>query len=266
MQTAFFLDGPSGRLFCTGYLHPTPDDRRRYLVLAPFGEEMNKSRHVLAALVRRLGAAGHDVLLPDLFGTGDSEGELGDASIDAWREDIAALIERLAGTQPVHLIGLRAGALLAVDALARHAAETLTLIQPLADGRQQLNQLLRLRLAGGLMGDRKSETAAELRAQLADGQALEVAGYLLSPAMATGLESLKLGAMRPDTVDRVHWLELVAEAGRPLMPVSQRVVDEWSADGTEVDTETVACDSFWATQEIAQCPAVVDAVCRYQAC
>ena len=65
MYTAFFLDGQQGRLFCTGVVHEIAA-RRQFLILPPFAEEMNKSRHILSAMVRALGNAGHDVLLPDL--------------------------------------------------------------------------------------------------------------------------------------------------------------------------------------------------------
>ena len=47
------------------------------------------------------------------------------------------------------------------------------------------------------------------------------------------------------------------------MPVSQRIVDQWRQAGLGVDIETVVCDQFWATQEIAQCPGVVEAVSRH---
>ena len=262
MYTAYFLDGQLGRLFCTSVVHEA-EPTRQFLVLPPFAEEMNKSRHVLAALVRSLGNAGHGVLLPDLYGTGDSEGDFGAASIDVWRADVTMLIEHLAGRGPIGLIGLRCGALLAADIASRHAVDSLTLIHPIADGRQQLNQLLRLRLASGLTTGSDRESAADLRQQLADGQSLEIAGYRLSPRMASGLESLALAKLVFDNLGRIVWIELVTDPERPLMPVSQRIVDQWQLAGLGVDIETVVCDQFWATQEIAQCPAVVEAVSRH---
>ena len=262
MFTAFFLDGQLGRLFCTGIVREA-ESARQFLILSPFAEEMNKSRHVLAALVRSLGDAGYGVLLPDLYGTGDSEGDFGAASIDVWRADIMLLIEQLADRGPVGLIGLRSGALLAADIANRHPVDSLTLIHPVADGRQQLNQLLRLRLAGGLTSGDNQESAAGLRQQLADGQSLEIAGYRLSPQMAAGLESLALAGMQFEGLEHLSWIELVTDPERPLMPVSQRVIDQWQQAGLSVDSETVVCDQFWATQEIARCPAVVEAVLRH---
>ena len=51
MRSAFFLDGVAGSLFCIGTLHAHDQElRRKILIVPPFAEEMNKSRHVLAAL------------------------------------------------------------------------------------------------------------------------------------------------------------------------------------------------------------------------
>ena len=262
MIAAEFLDSRLGRIFCLQARQAQGLARGRAVVLPPFGEELNKSRHVLSALVRHLDAHSFDVVLPDLYGTGDSEGDFADADLNTWRADIEAAVASLPTGPRLHLIALRAGALLAVDAAARHPVDSLTLIHPVADGRQLLNQLLRLRLAGGLLGGGQQETAAELRQRLSAGETLEIAGYAISAALAGGIESLNLGTPDCATARRVNWIELVAEQGRALMPTSQRVVEAWQAAGVEVTTDTLVCDSFWATQEIAYCQDLVDRVCN----
>lgn len=264
MQQAFFLEGYRGQIFCTAYLHRPAADRRAFLIIPPFGEEMNKSRHVLAALTRALGEAGHDVLFADFYGTGDSQGDFGDASIAIWRGDLDCAIDHLRNgyddDRAIEVVGLRFGALMAAELSQRHSIASLALVHPIADGRQQLNQLLRLRIAAGLLGDGAKETTAGLREQFANGDPLEIAGYTVSAEMANGLAPLALGDMCPDKAARVNWIELVAQADRPLMPVSQRLIDAWREEGRLVNTATVVCDPFWATQEIARCPAVVESV------
>ncbi|MGB5199893.1 MAG: alpha/beta hydrolase, partial [Sedimenticolaceae bacterium] len=166
MREAFFLDGQAGRIFCTGVRHPSDwqeGRRSAALICPPFAEEMNKARHVSAALCRALAQSGCDVLVPDLFGTGDSEGDFGDATLEVWRADIDAAIAHLDSPTSLHLIGLRAGALLAADAALRHQTKSLVLLHPQVDGRQQLTQFLRLRVAAGLMGDGEKESVSELR-------------------------------------------------------------------------------------------------------
>jgi exosortase A-associated hydrolase 2 len=261
VRDAFFFDGPAGQLFCTGYLHPEDIKKRRFfLLLAPFGEEMNKSRHILAAIARSLGDAGHDVLLPDLYGSGDSAGDFGDADIETWRHDIDRLVNAFAKGREVTLIGLRFGALLAADAASRLGIRRLTLIHPVAQGQQQFNQLLRLRLASGLMGQKASETASDLRGRLDSGETLEIAGYAISPSMTQGMQALSLSNLTFASPPAIDWIELVVERDRPIMPASQRVIDAWAKQGVAVSTSTLVCDTFWATQEIAQCPAVVERV------
>jgi exosortase A-associated hydrolase 2 len=261
VQSAFFFDGPNGALYCSAYLHDSDsDDRRFFLLLPPFGEELNKSRHILAALLRALGRAGHDVLMPDLFGTGDSAGDFADASLDDWRSDIDAVVSRYARGHGVDLVGLRFGGLLAAEASRRHKVASLTLLHPVTQGQQQLNQLLRLRLASGLMGQGTKETAAGLRDRLDAGETLEIAGYGINPALAQGMKDLAMDDLVIPAETPVNWLELVAEADRPLMPVSRRVIEQWQSVGVCVNTATAVCPSFWATQEIAQCPALVDLV------
>lgn len=258
-RVAFFLDGGAGRIFCTGYLHGQPSGRRqRILIVPPFAEELNKSRHVLAAIARKAAEAGCDVLLPDLYGTGDSEGDFGDASIDTWRVDLDAAIARFPGDGPLHLVALRAGALLAMDLATRHPLCRLTLLHPQTDGKQLLVQFLRLRLAANLVSGDK-ETTAQLRQRLRDGESLEVAGYRLRDTLAGGLETLNLSAAPPRGVG-VDWVELAPDGNRPVMPGSQRVIDAWQAAGTSVQARVIACDLFWATQEIAACPQLVETV------
>lgn len=254
MFSAFFLDDGPGRIFCIAGRPEQNEVTARYLLIAPFGEEMNKSRHVLSAFVRQLEEAGHAVIFPDLTGTGDSEGDFGDATLDAWRNDLDRAVSWLGGNGELHVIALRSGALLAADAAMRHAFASVTLIHPVVDGKQWLNQLLRLRLAGGLLGSKEKESAAGLRQKLSDGQALEIAGYTISSELAHSIESLSLVAVGSDRLRRVHWIELVADGERPLMAVSQRVIDGWLADGVQVEAETLVGDTFWATQEIAHCP------------
>jgi exosortase A-associated hydrolase 2 len=261
MRFARFIDGPNGSLFCTGF---QPVDRisstPRVMILPPFGEEMNKSRHVLAALVRQLGGAGFVVILGDLSGTGDSAGEFAEASIGRWRADIDTLLDEFAGTGPLNLIGLRFGALLAADTAQRHQVDQIALLHPVCDGKQQLTQLLRLRLAAGLMGnDQGSERMADLNARLAAGEGVEAAGYLVSSTLAKEMPTLRLDAMSLDNCKRLAWFEVASAPDRPLMPVSQRLLDRWGGR-LETTAEVIACDQFWITQEIAPCAILADRV------
>lgn len=255
MYAASFLESAAGRIFCVVH-QPAASHavRGRVLLLPPFAEEMNKSRHVLAAIARAFAASDYLAILPDLFGTGDSEGDFADADLEIWRADVDRAVAALGTEGGLHIVGLRFGALLAADAARRHPVDSLSLLQPVADGRLQLNQMLRLRLASGMVGGGRRESSADLRRQLADGESIEIAGYGLSGRLAAQLETLALSDLGPGQTTRVHWLEIAAQADRELMPASQTVIEQWRRAGVSVDPAVIACDAFWATQELAFCP------------
>jgi pimeloyl-ACP methyl ester carboxylesterase len=107
------------RLF--GCLHPAPGaPRETGAVLVPplFGELVQHHR-AFYVLAEELAATGVPALRYDHAGTGDSAGDLTEASIGGWVDDVGeavrALVER-AGVARIHLIGARLGAALALAA------------------------------------------------------------------------------------------------------------------------------------------------------
>src|SRR5262245_40307096 len=116
-----FLDAPHGRTFCMR--HPAAGARAA-LYIAPFAEEMNRSRRMATLLATALAARGVGFLAPDLYGTGESDGDFADARWDRWLDDVDATIDaaRAGGAERITLVGLRLGALLALEAGHRHAA------------------------------------------------------------------------------------------------------------------------------------------------
>jgi len=260
----FFLGSGSAARF--GLYHPPAAPcRGAWLYLHPFAEEMNKARRMAALQSAALAAAGHAVLQLDLHGCGDSAGDFGDASWDGWLDDVArglAWLQQELGpqlAQPPGLWGCRLGALLALDH-ARRAAQppsALLLWQPVLQGASHLTQFLRLRVAAQMLGDGAGEGSAQLRATLAAGTALEIAGYTLAPALALGFDTLDAAALAPPCP--VTWLEVVAEAGRPLPPLAARVLAAWQAAGVDGQAQAVPGPQFWATQEIAEAPALLAA-------
>jgi len=149
MQPQFF-DGAAGRLFGVQFEPATGTPRASVLIIPPFAEEMNKSRRMLALQARALACAGLRVLMIDLYGTGDSEGDFADARWEIWIDDLKRCASRLARADPtpLSLLGVRIGALLAADLLAElEGVERLALWQPVSSGAQFLTQFLRMKLA-----------------------------------------------------------------------------------------------------------------------
>lgn len=259
----FFLPASPGARFCL-YHAPRGVARHAVVFVHAFAEEMNKSRRMVALQARALSLLGVAVLTIDLYGCGDSDGDFGDARWDIWKDDLAAAVRWLKSEvdAPVSLWGQRLGALLALD-FAGDSGERFdrfVLWQPVASGETFMTQFLRLKVAAEMLAGGQTGTS-KLRARLAGGEPLEVAGYSLAPELVAAIDRQKLAPLaRPG--NRIHWLEVVSEAGRELTPVAARIVEAWRAVGAEVDVACVPGESFWTTQEITECPALVAATSR----
>ncbi|MCL2344498.1 MAG: hydrolase 2, exosortase A system-associated [Desulfobulbus sp.] len=262
MQPDFLALG-DGRRFCL--FHPAQGGKARaaVLYLHPFAEEMNKSRRMAALQSRALAAAGCDVLQIDLLGCGDSSGDFADATWAAWRADVLAGYRylRQRSAAPLALWGLRAGCLLAVEAAAElpEAADFL-FWQPVVSGRPHWQQFMRLKMAGELTTDRASGQARaigeQLRARLAAGQTVEIAGYEVAPALAAGLEQAELSPP-PGRTGRVVWLEISLRDEATLTPVAIKRIEQWRAAGFTVEASVVRGPAFWQTTEIEEAPALL---------
>lgn len=258
----FFLSADPGLRFC---LHHPPADgvaRGMLLYVHPWAEEMNRSRRMAALQAREFSRHGLAVLQIDLLGCGDSSGDFADATWQHWLHDVEAGVRWLRGTHgdlPLWLWGLRAGTLLASAAAARLGDQGVGLLlwQPVVAGKSVLQQFLRMRAAAEMQSGDPKGAVARLRAELAEGRPVDVAGYRLSPALAHGLEAAQLQPPAPGR--RALWLEVGTRTPAALLPASAACVDAWRAAGAHVETAAVNGPAFWQTQEIEDAPELVAA-------
>jgi exosortase A-associated hydrolase 2 len=264
--------GSRGQRF--GLWHaPASPPRGLVVQVHAFAEEANKCRRMAARQARALAGAGWAVLQFDLLGCGDSDGDFGDAGWDDWVDDVVLAVdvafERWIAAWPQHplprrpiLWSQRAGSLIAVAAAARcRQPPDLLFWQPAGSGKQVLQQFLRLKLAAGLDGAAAKAIAEGLRASLAAGEAVEIAGYRLSAALARGLEAATL-APPPELAGgpcRVHWLEVAAREQPSLLPASEPILARWREAGHDVRALAVRGPAFWATVEMEEAPALLEA-------
>jgi exosortase A-associated hydrolase 2 len=280
----FFLEATRGRLFCLLHEPPRSDARALapVLFLPPFAEEMNKSRRMISLHARALAAAGHRVLIPDLYGTGDSEGDFADARWETWIEDLALLrrwLEERDGLSP-SFWSLRTGALLGVDLIAadangmqataghRQAAAVppqWLLWQPVVNGQQFLTQFLRLKVAAQMTGTGAPADSKALRAQLSAGSSVEIAGYELPGSLALALDSKTLSAAILSRAPRAGWFEITTSATPSLTPVAKKVIEECRARGASIEAHAIQGQPFWSTPEITLVPELLQASARFAA-
>lgn len=232
------------------------------ILVPPFAEEMNKSRHMFTLLGDALAASGFNVLLPDLYGTGDSEGDFGEATWGGWLDNLARCVVYMQenGIERFSFVALRAGALLAVDYLQHYELnlQKLVLWHPVIDGGSYLNQFLRLRLAASMVrGSEGKETAKGLKEEFAAGRAVEVAGYSLSPLLAGALEGVSLKHAEVARLPDVCWIDLMQSEGQSPSLAHQKLVEYWCGAGLSMEYTRVVGDSFWCSVEIAEAPALI---------
>lgn len=258
---AFFLPVTGGRLFC---LFHRPDGmatlKGAVIYVHPFAEEMNKSRRMAALQAKAMASAGYAVLQVDLIGCGDSTGDFGDATWDSWIENLVeagAWLQKQTGQQ-LWWWGLRVGSLLAAEAASRAGQPCrLLLWQPVMLGKQYLQQFLRLKIAGELLDGGAKGAMHRIKAELADGVPVEIAGYTLSPALALGLESAELNM--PRGVRCVALVEISSGTTTELSPAAGARLKTWREAGIEVRGISISGPAFWQTTEIEECPALIDA-------
>lgn len=263
---AFFIPADAGRAGQRFALYHPPQGAPKgsVLHLHAFAEEMNKSRRMVALQARAMAQAGYAVLLIDLAGCGDSSGDFGDATWADWVADAllgARWLRQRHPDAPLWLWGLRAGALLACAAAsslaaAGDSANHLLFWQPPASGKQVLQQFLRLKTARDMLGGEAAKgNGPSPRDELAQGRAVDIAGYRLNPALASGLEAATLAP--PPATGNAVWFELGSRDQPLLATVS--AADKWRAAGWPLRLDGLAASSFWQTTEIETAPELISA-------
>jgi alpha-beta hydrolase superfamily lysophospholipase len=142
-----FIVADGEALFVWHHSPPASVRRGGAIVLCPpIGYEYMSAYRPLRILAERLAALGFDALRLDYHGTGDSTGDNEQPRrAEAWRRSVVSAISearRLSGSGPVAIVGLRAGALLALQAIsAVGAVERLVLWSAFPSGKAYLREL-----------------------------------------------------------------------------------------------------------------------------
>jgi exosortase A-associated hydrolase 2 len=256
-----FLGGDGQRVF-TLLRHPRRPGASCALLVAPFGEEMNKSRKMLTDVGIALARRGIGSVLVDPYGTGDSDGDFSQADWPRWQADLQQAAAWCAeeGLKVDRLLGVRLGCALGAQ-VARDAipgiAQTV-FWQPVLDGSRFMDQFLRLRVAASMMEQDRKESTADLRAKFARGETVDVAGYCVGPQLAAQIDRVHLAEDLGDHLGQVHWIEVVRSAETPPPAPSTKAVDAARAAGLNVTLYPIAGEPFWSSVEIVRIPALIE--------
>ena len=250
-----FIPSAAGKIFTLTFACQNPHSR--LLFIPPFAEEANKSRHILAALGRRHSQHGIQTTIVDLYGCGDSEGDLDQASLDIWNEDIANAINHIQCENSSELIigGLRLGATIAANFAAnfkhRQPLKQLLLWQPIPDGTAYMKQFLRLKVAESLTSRKEGPTTSEIIESIQQGNTQEISGYPLTKELFEHINNLRLSEMDIEVTAKLFEVNTEGSASIPFTKLSEKLNN----------AQLITCKGpqFWACQEIAQCDSLLDA-------
>jgi exosortase A-associated hydrolase 2 len=241
---AQFVESSRGRILCVGRFpaeqggSPVP----AVLVVPPFAEEMNKCRRMITVFCEALAERGIASVVPDLFGTGDSEGRFSDASWEAWLDDLDAASAWAAEQQGTMqgVLGVRSGCVLAADWLRRsgHHPACMVLWQPVNNLTAAVKPLLRVRALQSQMNGGR-ETSDGLLGELLGGTGIDAAGYSLPPDLLRASQDLELTSLLSQLSD-IH----------PHRLLVSRLVGAVKHGGDSLE-ETYPGDPYWSSVEIS---------------
>ena len=227
--------GPHRRLFGIFDEPATPSDRGVVLCY-PHGADYDSAFRSLRILGTRLSRAGFHVLRFDYLGTGDSWGDIEDASIGQWTEDTVAAIHELRTScdlRQIAVVGLRLGATVATLAAAEcGAVDQLVAWAPVFEGREYL-AALRAQHQQWLKDEKRSG-----RAKLAADD--DLLGYRLTPSIKSDLENLSLLSLSKLPAPSVYVVNQEPSADRPEFTAWLR------ARGANVDADVIDGPTIWS--------------------
>ncbi|MEX1198522.1 MAG: alpha/beta hydrolase [Pseudohongiellaceae bacterium] len=240
---------------------PVGPPRAHVVYLPPFGEEMNRLRSLVAEQARQFAREGLSCSILDFYGTGESRGDLGDANLSIWRQNIEDMLERvLQRTQkPVYLWGCRLGALLALDYFSFNpgVCSKLLLWQPVTSGSSFVTRMLRQRSISLMQKGEEPESTAEMKHQLAQGNSFEVAGYRLGGELMNAIDQLEVASMLQgnlaDEKPEIVWLEHTADEGGDPGAKANRIIGELQEAGCRVVFGTFTGDPLWQLNKRGAC-------------
>ena len=196
-------------------------DAPAILFVPPLFEEMNRTRALIAAAMRRLAKRGHGCWLLDLSGTGESERGLAEIAWNDWCHDVMAAAAHIAKQARKPLIAaFRGGALLDDAAEARGHWR----LAPV-DGAAVTRDMVRSGLAGGV----------------------EWAGYAPSAGLKAALE-----AARPAPVTRLRTARLISDIAPADVKLAGPALWRRSEPGNSAElADAVAADLLKWSRECA---------------
>lgn len=244
-KQGFWINSPPVAPFAYYHRANVPgQERRAFIFCPPFAEEKNKSQRVLVETARALAGLGVDVLRLDYCGTGDSQGNLTDVSIDNWKENIITAIDfcRDNGAKRIGLLGLRLGSLLAATVADRYSGiEWLVHLTPVIDSKKYLNNVLRSKLIKEMLTKGRIDSREKIEGNAQSP--MDYDGFLISPRLYSELQNLQLPGRFLHSGGKV--LIVHASLNPKIGADTLSLADKYQNSGTDITLQSVHAEPFW---------------------
>lgn len=193
-KTGFFNNSKNKRLFYSLVLPANYDTV--WVFCNPFLEEKTYTQSTYKYFADFLAGNGNAVFRFDYQGDGDSEGILEDVGLEDWCADISdavQFVESICNTSSISLFGLRLGGTLAWNVASKINITQILLWNPILNGEEYFNQLLRFNLTAQMIsyGKVKKDRLA-LRNRIEDGNSVNILGHEVNKKLANSLYAIQL--------------------------------------------------------------------------
>lgn len=262
-RNAFFLPSSSGQLFCLHYM-PEKDLRSHVLIFPPFAEELNKCRRLLSTTASLLARSGFSVMLVDLYGTGDSEGNFEQSSWNIWKSDMYSAISFLLEYQnlPINFLTVRLGTLLAFDLLNDEkyklpSISNFVAWQPIFNTQKYLKQFLRIQLVANLLSSTPIKTTEAIKKIIYQDGQMEIGGYPFSALLMDEILSLCISTGQTYDLEKISSLVLI-QITTGSTNVFSEDIQNFLLDASEtrekIKIRLLKGSPFWQAQEQVEIP------------
>ena len=245
-----FYQGTKGPLF---RIIRTPEQILAHLLfISPLFEQANQTRHHITRSAINAYQQGLQSIVFDHYGTGDSSGELTDANLTLWQQDILQQLQDIKATscQAVYLSLPLSAVLLLSDDMLRHV-DGMLLLQPDFNGKRFVQQFKRLALAAELSQGHKlaNNKANKKENTKADkNQLLDIAGYQMQPSLLDDLAMQSLDKLADFNVNS-YWFEW-QNPSEELSPGRVKQQQVFASKNNKLHVQQVAELKFWQATEL----------------
>jgi len=237
-----FYHGTKGPIF---RIIRTPETILAHLLfIAPLFEQANQTRHHISRSAINAYHQGLQSIVFDHYGTGDSHGELIDANLALWQQDILFQLRDIK-TQSSHAIylSLPLSAVLLLSDEMLSLIDGVLLLQPDFNGKRFVQQFKRIALAAGLTQSYKSKNI-----EINQYQAVEIAGYQMQANLLDELSGQSINKLANFNID-LYWFEWQAQS-EELSPSRIKQQQALANKNNKLFLQQVDDVKFWQAAEL----------------